>query len=320
VIRRLSAAFAAVALTSTVAAGCSTFTKNDNAAKVGGTALTVSQFEAISKDLFNISAPSTGSTVAGGTTTTIAPKATYTGDDARSLLTRWIYAQMLSAALATSGTPISADSKAAAEASLKSSAAEQWTTLDTATQDFLVTELAGQNTLVTGSIIPDADVKAAYEKGLSTSNTLCLRVIAFSDATKANDVYDELIKGADFATTADANNADPTAGKGGVYTDAQTKSECVSANALNSQVAQTLLQTPIGTAAAPAAFSASDGSKQYFIFYQRPWAEVTDAAAPLVRRAVGPSVERKLLAGAKATIDSRYGEWNSAELKVVPTS
>jgi len=47
VIRRFSVALLAAALTGTIASGCSTFSKNNEAAEVDGTSLSVDDFEAI---------------------------------------------------------------------------------------------------------------------------------------------------------------------------------------------------------------------------------------------------------------------------------
>lgn len=308
-IRRLSVTVAVVALTSTIAGGCSTFSKNSEAAKVEGTTLTVDEFEAINTDLATagqITAPTNGE---------------FTGTETRAVLSRWIVAHLLDHALAADGLPITAANRATAEASLKTSATDAvWSKLDTATQTFLVNELAGQNTLVSGAFIPDAEVQAAYKAGIAESNTLCLRVIGFADAATANTAYQQILAGADFATIADANNADGTLGAGGVFTDTTTNSECVSASALNAQVGQAMAATQIGTPAAPQAFTAADGSTtQYFIFMQRPWDEVADAAAPVVRQALGPAAERKLVADGRASVDSRYGMWDATTLSVQPS-
>ena len=48
-IRRLPAALASVALAATIASGCSTFTKNNNAATVSGRHLSITEFESLSE-------------------------------------------------------------------------------------------------------------------------------------------------------------------------------------------------------------------------------------------------------------------------------
>lgn len=306
-IRRFSVALAALALTSTIATGCSTFSKNSEAVKAAGTALTVDDFETMSSDFAD----------AGSITQPVNGE--YDGSTQRNLLTRWIYTELLAHELATAGTPIDDKARTAAETSLKEQAADQWPALHPITQSFLITELAAQNTLAASPSISAADVEAAYNAGLIQSNTLCLRIIGFADATAANNAYEQIVGGTDFASVADANNADPSIGAGGVFTNSTTNSECSSTDTLNAQIAQNLSQTPIGQPSQPITLTASDGSAQYYIFLQRPWSEVTDAAAPLVRKALVPTTVRSLIAGGKVVVDSRYGMWNPGALEVTPS-
>ena len=306
-IRRLSAAAVALVLTSTVAAGCSTFTKNDKAAKVDTASLSVSDFETISDDF--VVAGQIGQPAGGE----------FAGTDQRNLLTRWVFAQLLSHHLSHAGTPIDATARSTAETSLKQQAADKWPALHPITQDFLITELAAQNVLASSAVIPDADVETAYNAGIRQSNTLCLRVIGFTDATRAKDAYEKILGGSSFADVADQNKSDPSIGAGGVFTNSTTKSECSSASSLNAQIAQSLSQLPIGTSSAPITLTASDGSSQYYLFVQRPWSEVADAATPLVRQALVPSTARSAISGGHAYIDSRYGMWNPGTLEVTPT-
>ncbi|MCU1366984.1 MAG: Peptidylprolyl isomerase [Ilumatobacteraceae bacterium] len=306
-IRRLPATLAAVVLTATVASGCSTFSKNSEAAKVDGRTLSVKDFEAISDDLAKagqITAPVNGE---------------FTGDVSRGVLSRWIVAQLLSTALAKNGTPIDAATEAKSETALKTSAGASWDTLSAATKSFLVTELSGQNALISGDYIPQGDAKLTYNAGLSESNTLCLRVIGIADQAAAQAAYQQILQGGDFASIADANNTDSSLGKGGVFKDSKTNSECVTAASLNQQVGQVLAQTPIGQPATPQAFSDSNGNTQYFIFEQRPWDEVADAATPIVRQSLGPAAERRLVKDGSAAVDSRYGMWDTADLTVKPS-
>jgi hypothetical protein len=307
VIRRLSAAAVAVVLTSTVASGCSTFTKNKEAAKVDSTSLSVDDFQTISDDFVvagQIGAPASGE---------------YQGTDQRNILTRWVFSQLLAHQLVAAGTPIDAKARSAAEASLQQQAADKWGPLHPVTKAFLIDELAAQNVLTTSAVIPDADVEAAYDAGIGKSNTLCLRVIGFTDPTKANDAYEQILGGTPFADVADANNGDASIGAGGVFTNSTTNSECSSASSLNAQIAQSLAQLPLNTPSAPITLTGSDGSQQYYVFLQRPWSEVADAAKPLVRQALVPATARGLIAGGHAYIDSRYGMWNPDALEVTPS-
>ena len=272
-----------------------------------GAALSVKEFESISNDL--------------ATAGQIAPAVNgeFTGDVSRGVLARWIISHLLSDALAKAGTPIDPAQKTRSEAALKTSAGDAWAKLAPATKTFLIAELAGQNELISGNYIPQADAKLTYNAGLSESNTLCLRVIGFPTQSAAEAAYTQITQGADFASIADANNTDTSLGKGGIFKSSTTGSECVSSSSLNAQVGQVLAQTKIGQPATPQAFSDSNGNKQYFIFMQRPWDEVADAATPIVRQSLGPAAERRLVKDGKASVDSRYGMWDATALTVQPT-
>jgi hypothetical protein len=308
VIRRFSVALLAAALTGTIASGCSTFSKNKDAAEVDGTSLSVDDFEAITNDL----------STAGQIEAPVAGE--FTGATTRTVLSRWIVSHLLSGALDASGSPIDAATRTNAETALKSTAGAAWDTLDKATKTFLVDELAGQNALISGPYIPDGDAKLTYEAGIAESNTLCLRVIGLPDEDSANAAYQQILDGADFASIADANNTDPGLGKGGIFADSTTGSECVSASALNQQVGQVLAQTKIGDPAPPQAFTGSDGTTvQYFLFMQRPWEEVADIAGPIVKQSLGPAAERRLVSDKDAFVDSRYGMWDPTALAVQPS-
>jgi hypothetical protein len=319
VIRRFSVAVAAVVLTGTVASGCSTFSKNDQAAKAGGSALSIEDFQGIIADLTKSSATAsaTNSTLAGDPTTTTLPD--IAGSDGRGILTRWVASHLLTAALAKAGSPVDAAAITKATADMTALAAAAWPTFSPATQKFFVDERAAINTVASPSYITDAQVQAAYEAGLATSNTLCLRYIAFTDATAATGVYKQLIGGADFASMADANNTDSTVGKGGIYANSQTKSECSSASTLNNSVAQSLSLLALDTPSQPVTLSGSDGSSQYFIFLERPYSEVAAAAGPIVRQALAPVAEKNLIGTSSAAVDSRYGTWDPTTLTVVAT-
>jgi len=319
VIRRLSVAAVAVVLTGTVASGCSTFTNNREAAKAGGASLSVDEFEMILADYAesrSAGADSTSTSV-GDTTTTEDP--TVPGSEARSLLTEWVTSHLLIAALNKAGAPIDDAARTAATTSLQTSVGAGWDKLDEVTKQFLIEDQAATDALAESPLITDTAVQQAYEAGLVSSNTLCLRLIAFTDQAKANSVYEQLRQGGDFATLADENSADPTTGAGGVFTNSNTGSECSAADQLNETVAQALVLLPLGKASEPLPFSNSDGSTQYVIFMQRPWEEVVAAANPIVREALAPTTAKALIAAGTAHIDSRYGTWDSTTLSVVPT-
>lgn len=318
-IRRLSVAVATVVLTGTVASGCSTFTNNREAAKAGGASLSVDEFEMILADYAESRSAGAASTTTsiGDTTTTEDP--TVPGSEARSLLTEWVSSHLLIAALNKAGAPIDDAARTAATTSLQSTVGAGWDDLDDVTKQFLIEDQAATDALAESPLITDTAVQQAYEAGIVSSNTLCLRVIAFTDQAKANSVYEQLRQGGDFAALADENSTDPTAGTGGVFTNSNTGSECSASNQLNETIAQALVLLPLGKASEPLPFTNSDGSTQYVIFMQRPWDEVANAAAPVVRQSLAPATAKSLIAAGSAHIDSRYGTWDPTTLTVVPT-
>jgi len=318
VIRRLSVAAVAVVLTGTVASGCSTFTNNREAAKAGGASLSVDEFELILADYAESrSANASTSTSVGDTTTTEDP--TVPGSEARTLLTEWVTSHLLIAALNKVGAPIDDTARTAATSSLQETIGAGWDNLDDVTKQFLIEDQAATDALAESPLITDTAAQQAYEAGLVSSNALCLRVIAFTDEAKAKSVYEQLRQGGDFAKLADENIADPTAGKGGVFTNSTTGSECSAADQLNETIAQALALLPLGKASEPIPFANSDGTSQYVIFLQRPWNEVVDAAKPIVREFLAPGTAKALIAAGTAHIDSRYGTWDTTTLSVVPT-
>jgi hypothetical protein len=300
-------AIAAVALTGALA-GCSTFSENANAAQAGGYKLSVDDFESILGDYARLQATDQAS----GSTSSIADE--IGGDEARSLLSRWVKSHLLLGALAARGTPVGDDAIAAAAASMQSQAGTQWPTFDAATQAFL-----SESQAVDDAVVGDAELQSAYEAGITQSNLLCLRLISFTDIDSANDVYSQLQGGADFATLADQTNGAAGGGQGGIYTDANSGSECLSASGVTDTVLQVLSTTPIGQPTPPQTLSANDGSSQTYIFLQRPWSEVSGSAGPMLRDALIPGAEATLLSGGKVVVDSRYGMWDPSSQTVVAT-
>jgi hypothetical protein len=313
VIRRLSVAVAAVVLTATAASGCSTFSKNSNAAEAGGDELSVKDFETIANDLASVA------------TATKMDRLQFTEDGevdggaARLLLTEWVTTHVIFGALDDAGTVIDDATRTSAETTISGVFQEDWAKFSATTKQFLIDDQTATDSLASSPLISDAQAQNAYEAGLANSNTLCVRYIAFTDSAAADDAYKQLQGGADFATLANASSLSSTQ-DGGIFHDQTTGSECSAADSLNQTVAQALVQTPIGKASEPITLTGSDGSAQTFIFLQRPWSEVAAAATPVVRPSLASSVRTTLLTAGKAHVDSRYGTWDPSTQAVVPTS
>ncbi len=290
-IRRFSAALTTIVLTGMLASGCSTFTKNRDAASVNGRHLPVGDFEALARDFGD--APDA--------------KGELTGDSVRQVLTQWVTTNLLGKILASRGTNVDDAARASAEASLKTDT--KWAGYNASTKQILIDQRAQQIALY----------EHVYDAGPSTSKIVCLRVIAFADAPSAQAAADELSAGGDFATLAKAKSLDTaTAQQGGIYSIASTTggaaSECVATSSLVATVLDPLSKTPIGTPTAPLQLGAN-----YFIFLQRPYPEVTKFADPLLPSPVSAEESAQALSSAHVSIDSRYGMWDPATGQVVPT-
>jgi hypothetical protein len=291
VIRRLPAALTAIVLTGMLASGCSTFTKNGDAASVNGRHLPVGDFEALAKDFGD--APDANGELAG--------------DSVRQVLTQWVSTNLLGDLLASRGAKIDDAARATAEASLATDS--NWAGYNASTKKILIDQRAQQIALY----------EPIYNAGPSVSKIVCLRVIALADAASAQAVSAELKAGGDFATIAKAKSIDTTTGQqGGIYSVASTSggaaSECVATSSLVATALDPLSKTPIGTPTDPIQLGTN-----YFIFLQRPYLEVTKFADPLLPSPVSAEESAKALSSAHVSIDSRYGMWDPATGKVVPT-
>jgi len=317
VIRRLSAAVAIVILTGTVASGCSTFTNNREAAKAGGQSLSVDEFETLAADI------ASAGIVTGFT---FDESDELTGDNARRLLGEWITGHLLTAALAKAGTPVDDAARTKAEADLTKANSANWAKISDSTKQFLIEDQAAITLTSAGHFVSDADAKAAYEAGVATSKTLCIRYMAPADQQTADDLYRQLQDGADFATLAGTTDAGSVA-NGGIFADQTTGAECVDSTTINPAISDALAGVPAGGFSEPTALTGSDGSTATIIFLERPWDEVADTALPLVRTVLSAAYtpqaqafkQAALTDGSKTVrVDSRYGTWDTTTLSVVP--
>jgi len=317
VIRRLSAAAAVVVLAGTVASGCSTFTDNRDAAKAGGATLSVDDFQTLADDI------ASAGIVTGFTfdQTDELP-----GDSARGLLGAWITGHLLAAALTKAGTPVDDDALAKAEAGWSAKDPAKWAEVSDRAKRFLIEDQAAITLSSAEHYVSEADAKAAYNAGVATSKTLCFRYMAPADQQTADDLYQQLEGGADFAQLA-GSTAGGSAPNGGIFADQSTGAECVDSTTVNSAVSEALAGVPAGGFSKPTAFTGSDGSNATLIVMERPWDEVADAALPLVQKVLSAPYaqqaqafrQKALAAGGKTVhVDSRYGTWDPATMSVVP--
>lgn len=296
-IRRLPATIAAVVLAGVFASGCSTFSKNNNAASVGGHTLSIEDFGVLTTDL---GAPLTAGDIAG--------------TDARSVIQEWVRATALLDAF-------DLDDQAArdeVEQEFTASNAEKWNTLAPVTKKYYIDYSLTQRYLIDHPELAGAEqLQALYERGVGASGAICLRAIVATTEDQANALIAELADGKDFATLADENPIDGAGATNGgvIVADASTGSECFAASdSTPAEIVQALVTTPIGEPTP--AVSVNDG---YIIMLQRPYAEVADDAASFLSTAVSSEVTISVLADAAVEVDSRYGMWDTATATVVQT-
>jgi hypothetical protein len=297
VIRRIrpsstSSALVALALGVTLVSGCSTFTGNDVAAKVGSTELSVHDFQTVVREL--------------GSSNEIGE---VDGTSARSLLTEWVRSTALSDELRAKGTPVDQATRDATTAQLQQSTGDKWPTFSPATTEFLIDVVSAQNALV-----PDDQVRAIYEQGPAASNVICVRFIAVQDQPTADQIADRLAAGEAFESLADEFGDPSAAPNGGVFVNPETGSPCSAADSLNPAVGEALAGVAIGQPT-----PAVDLSQGFAFFVQRPFDEVAAEASALIEPPLVQAASQELLTDTSAEIDSRYGMWDPATVAVVPS-
>jgi hypothetical protein len=143
VLRRLLATAFALTLATTAATGCSTFTKNNNAATVNDQELTVTQFEHLLGELVKVRPDSYQ-----------GPNAQ--GNWSRQLLQSWVAQTLIIETLKENGQPPAASDRA----DLETGIAQQlpgFNTLDAATQSFIIdSAVANKAATDNPDLLPDA--------------------------------------------------------------------------------------------------------------------------------------------------------------------
>lgn len=302
-----TAALAAVALSASLTSGCSTFTDNNLAAKVGGHELTIDDLNEINKDLPKLSGDDT-----------MVPDALgeYNGTVVRQALSLWANSAGLIAGLESGGTVVSAEDRQAAATTLEGQDAATWAVLSPATRELLIDFNAGQTALESSSGATDPEAaRAVYDQGVAVSGVVCIRIMAFDTEDEAATAYAAVQAGEPFADLANDHPVDPAAEPtDGIYTDPSSGSECLAAAGFAS-VAQVVADLPIGESSAPTSL----GSEFFFLVQQRPYDEVAETVQPLVAATIAQSRAKDILDRADISIDSRYGMWDAATASVVPT-
>ena len=191
-----------VLIAATLAAGCTTFSDNDAAARVGEDELSDEMLEEL---VGLVPDPQTG-TVGEPTD----------GNAVRNALTFWVQAKALDSMIVGNGVEVSDDTvdNATQQASAQVTG---FTELSSGSQDFLVGYFA--SSAVTDQLpgLDDAEKAEYYDQGMEESGIACVSQILVETREEALDVIAELDAGGDFPTIAQERSIDTGSGAlGGV--------------------------------------------------------------------------------------------------------
>jgi len=156
-----------------------------------------------------------------------------------------------------------------------------------------------------------ADLEQRYANPASTG-FYCIRFLFVDTEDAANDAYDALVKGADFAEFANKLN---NQSNGGALT-TQDGGACLPIDQFDAQtvdpdVAAALHDGKPGVVMAPIK-AMTDQGEAYLILLHRPWAEISEDLKTAVSSSPSYADYLALLATGKVSVASRYGVWNPA--------
>lgn len=279
-----------------IAAGCTTFTDNDDVARVGDASLGLDELASIVPPAQNV-----------GTAAT-EPRGDVPAEPVRATITNWIVGEVLDDHVRARGGEVTDDDRAEARAALEQSPG--FTAESEARQELFVDERAVLNVW---SRLPVTEeemepFRENYERGAQVSGIACTAHVLVDSEEAAQEVVDEI--GGDverFAEVAEQRSTDEgTAGSGGVI-------PCTDLSTFAQSYAPEYV-----AAAAEAAVGDIVGPVQtqfgYHVILVRPFEAVRDDVALFY-------AADRFEAIAEATdvyVDPRYGEFDGGEISVVP--
>jgi hypothetical protein len=192
-----------ILLLAAVTTGCTTFSDNDAAARVG-------DFELSQDELGELMIAATPGAEPDD-------ELELSGDTARTLLNTWILTKILEVDLAAQGETISADAVAEAAGGFEAQDPNAWATTPLAIQDLQSRQQAAIAKWSELEVAAPADeeLRSTYEAGTDESGFVCAAHILLETEAEAQAVVDDLAGGADFAELAAAESIDPGSGAGG---------------------------------------------------------------------------------------------------------
>lgn len=190
-----------VLIAATLAAGCTTFSDNDAAARVDDDELSDEMLEEL---VGLVNDPETG-----------APGEPNDGNSVRNALTFWVRAQVLEQLVADGGLDIT--DAVVDEATQQAAQLPTFTELTTDSQDFVVGWFVSTSAFDTLAGPDDTQKAAFYDEGIDSTGIACVSHILVATEDEAEELLADLRDGADFPTLAQEQSIDAGSGaQGGV--------------------------------------------------------------------------------------------------------
>jgi len=185
------------------ATGCTTFSDNDAAARVG-------EFELSQDQLGDLMIAATPGAEPD-------EQRELSGETARGLLNTWILTKVLEVDLADQGQSVSAEAIADATGAFAAQDPDGWATTPVALQDLQVEQQAAI-TIWSALEVPtpsDDELRSFYDAGTDESGVVCSAHILVETEAEALAILDQLEGGADFAELAASESIDTGSGANG---------------------------------------------------------------------------------------------------------
>lgn len=188
----------------------------------------------------------------------------------------------------------------------------EWNTQARVLQESLASEVEVEE-------VTDDDVRAYYDENAATYQEVCASHVLLETEEEAQAVLDELEGGADFATVASERSTDPSAADNG------GDLGCASPAQYVAPFAEAISEGPIGELLGPVE---TDFGFHVILVSSREATPFEDVSADIraqleAEAAAGQSGAlgawlQEAVADAEITVNSRYGEWDAANARVVP--
>ncbi|HEX4980758.1 MAG TPA: peptidylprolyl isomerase [Ilumatobacteraceae bacterium] len=291
------AAVVPILLLAGAATGCSTFSDNGAAARVGEHELSQDELGDLLADSVPATEPGSGSE--SGPDGNVELDA----DTARRLLTTWITTRILEIDLAAQGTSVSPQAIADATGALAAPDPEAWANVPVGLQNLQVEQRAFFDTWSALEVASpsDAELRSIYDAGVAASGILCGAHILVETAGAAQDIVDQLEGGADFAELAASDSIDSNSGPNG------GNLPCAPTDAYEANVpelAEAFLAADFGVPVGPVPSEAG-----YHVIVLRPSDQVDPGELGAVYNEL-PLRFQRVASGVDIYVDPRFGSFD----------